>query len=218
MAETTSIVIVDDHPIFRLGLTHALLLDGALSVIGEGASAAEAVALVRSLKPDVLLLDAFMDDSGLDRIRDIFAVHPPVRIIILTVSQSDEDVAKALEAGVSGYVLKGMSGRELAEIIRLVCSGQTYISPQAMGGVLAALRWKSAKKQDLAEKFALSGKELTVLRLVAQGLNNREIAAQLGVTERTIKFHLSNVFAKLDVRNRVEAGILAREFWTDGRR
>lgn len=218
MPETTSIVIVDDHPIFRLGLTHALLLEGGLSVIGEGASAAEAVALVRSLKPEVLLLDASMDDNGLDRIRDIFAVHPALRIIILTVSQSDEDVAKALEAGVSGYVLKGMTGRELADIIRLVCSGQTYISPRAMGGVLAALRWKSSKKQDLAERFGLSAKELTVLRLVAQGLNNREIAMQVGVTERTIKFHLSNVFAKLDVRNRVEAGILVREFWTDGRK
>jgi two-component system, NarL family, nitrate/nitrite response regulator NarL len=215
MTEKVSIVIVDDHPIFRSGLVQTLALEPGFSVVAEGSSAEEAVALVRAFKPDILLLDVSMSDSGIDRIAQIMTIHPQVRVIVVTASQNDNDIARALEAGVPGYVLKGTTGRELIDIVHLVHAGQSYISPRAMSGLWAALKGGAGHDEHQAQIASLSRQEVHVLRLVAQGLNNKEIGAQLGVTEKTVKFHLSNVFAKLHVRNRVEASILARQAWAD---
>ena len=215
MGEPVSIVIVDDHPIFRAGLVQTLLDEPGFRVVGQGASAREAIDLVRDLTPDVLLLDASMEDSGLDRIGDIVAVHPSVRIIILTASKDDDDVARALEAGVFGYVLKGLTARELVNVVHSVRAGQSYISPGAMGGLRAVLKTGTGNAAGEAQHPALSTQESHVLRLVARGLSNKEIGAQLKVTEKTVKFHLSNVFAKLHVRNRVEATLRARQIWAD---
>jgi two-component system, NarL family, nitrate/nitrite response regulator NarL len=208
------VVVVDDHPMFRAGLIQTVTVDRDVSVVGEGSSAAEAVELVRSLQPDILLLDARMEDSGIDRIGDVLAAHPPVRVIMVTASDDDTAVARALEAGVSGYVLKGIAGTDMRAILRSVSEGENYISQDLVGRLLSILKGKSDSTQH--EPAAnLSGQETQVLQALALGLNNREIGVRLGVTERTIKFHLSNAFTKLKVRNRVEASIAARRMWPD---
>src|SRR5688572_1216382 len=112
------VVVVDDHPMFRAGLIQAVTVDHDISVVGEGSSAAEAVDLVGALQPDILLLDARMEDSGIDRIGDVLAAHSQVRVIMVTASEDDKDVARALEAGVSGYVLKGTTGNDMRAILR----------------------------------------------------------------------------------------------------
>ncbi len=211
-AATIRIVVVDDHPMFRTGLIQAVAADGDITVIGEGGSAAEAVDLVGALQPDILLLDARMQDNGLDRVGDVLLAYPQVRIIMVTASEDEADIARALEAGVSGYVLKGTTGPDMRSIVRLVNTGETFIPKDLVGRLLNILRdnWGNARQE---RPNALSGQESQVLQALATGLNNREIGARLGVTERTVKFHLSNAFAKLRVRNRVEASIIARRMW-----
>lgn len=215
MSSQVSIVIVDDHPIFRTGLAQVLEMEPDFSVVGEGGCADEAVELAGRLAPDLMLLDVSMSDSGIERIGDIMRASPDTRIVMLTASRNDDDIARTLEAGVSGYVLKGTTGRELIDIVRTVRDGQTYISPQAMGGLWAALKAGPDHDAQKSQFASLSRQEVQVLRLLARGLNNREIGNHLGVTEKTVKFHLSNVFSKLNVRNRVEASILARRAWPD---
>lgn len=208
------LVVVDDHPIFRTGLIQAVSVDGDISVIGEGGSAAEAVDLVRALQPDILLLDASMADSGVDRIGDALAAHPPVRVIMVTASQDESDVTRALEAGVSGYVLKGTTGPDMRAIVRSVNSGENFIPRDLIGRLMNTLKDRVGSGPR-ASDLSLSRQETQVLKTLALGCNNREIGSRLGVTERTVKFHLSNAFVKLKVRNRVEASIAARRIWPE---
>ena len=210
-----SIVVVDDHPMFRSGLIHALSMDDDFSVIGEGGSAAEAVDLVRDLRPSVLLLDAWMEDSGIDRVGDILLAHPDVRIVMVTASQDEGDVARALQAGVAGYVLKGTTGPEIRAIIRSIHAGENYIASAVTGALWGALKSKAKNPYALERDANLSKQEENVLRLLATGLNNREIGVRLAVTEKTVKFHLSSVFRKLGVSNRVQASISARKMWSE---
>lgn len=213
MAEVIRLVVVDDHPMFRSGLIQAVSQDGDIAVIGEGTSAAEAVQLVASLQPDMLLLDARMDDSGVDRVSDVLQVCPTVRIIMVTASEDNEDVSRALEAGVSGYVLKGTTGPDMRDIVRSVHAGENFIASDMIGRLLHVMKERDTHPPPADAR--LSGQETQVLQQLAHGLSNREIGTQLGVTERTVKFHLSNAFAKLKVRNRVEASIIARRMWPD---
>lgn len=206
------IVVVDDHPMFRAGLIQAVTGDGDIAVVGEGDSAAEAVELVAALKPDVLLLDAQMADSGLDRIPDILLADPEIRIVVVTASEDENDIAQAVEAGVFGYVLKGTTGPDMRSIVRSVNMGENVIPNDMFGRLLGMLRDK-ATALDKERDINLSRQETQVLQLLAQGLSNREIGQRLGITERTVKFHLSNTFTKLNVRNRVEASIVARRMW-----
>lgn len=210
-----NIVVVDDHPMFRTGLIQAVIVDGDIAVIGEGGSGAEAVNLVRGLRPDVLLLDARMNDSGVDRIADILLAHRHTRVIMVTASDDESDIAHALEAGVSGYVLKGTTGPDMRNIIRSVHAGENFIPQKLIGRLLTVLKDKVGEDQRNDHVSNLSPQEIHVLQHLARGLNNREIGLRLGITERTVKFHLSNIFAKLSVRNRVEASIIARRTWPD---
>lgn len=197
---------------FRAGLIQAVTGDGDIAVVGEGDSAAEAVELVAALKPDVLLLDAQMADSGLDRIPDILLADPEIRIVVVTASEDEKDIAQAVEAGVFGYVLKGTTGPDMRSIVRSVNMGENVIPNDMFGRLLGMLRDK-ATALDKERDINLSRQETQVLQLLAQGLSNREIGQRLGITERTVKFHLSNTFTKLNVRNRVEASIVARRMW-----
>ena len=211
--EVIRIVVVDDHPMFRTGLIQAMSLDGDISVVGEGGSAAQAVELARELQPDIVLLDAKMGDRGVDRIGDIIQAHATVRIIMVTASEDDNDIIHALEAGVAGYVLKGTTAPEMRRIVRAVQAGENFIAPDVMGRVLNGLKGKISLPRRPQTGGQLSKQETQVLQQLAHGLSNREIGTQLGITERTVKFHLSNAFAKLQVRNRVEASIIARRMW-----
>lgn len=191
-------------------MIQAVTVEGDISVVGEGGSAAEAVDLVTTLKPDVLLLDAQMADGGLDRIPEILLAEPGTRIIVVTASENEQDIARAVEAGVFGYVLKGTTGPQMRSIVRSVSMGENVIPNDMFGRLLGFFRDKAnAPGRDVD----LSGQETQALLLLAQGLNNREIGARLGITERTVKFHLTHAFAKLNVRNRVEASIAVRRMW-----
>jgi two-component system nitrate/nitrite response regulator NarL len=202
VGDQISVVVVDDHPMFRSGLIHALSIDDDFSVIGEGGSAAEAVDLVRDLRPSV-------------RVGDILLAHPDVRIVMVTASQDEGDVARALQAGVAGYVLKGTTGPEIRAIIRSIHAGENYIASAVTGALWGALKSKAKNPYGHERHANLSKQEENVLRLVATGLNNREIGIRLAVTEKTVKFHLSSVFRKLGVSNRVQASISARRMWSE---
>jgi DNA-binding NarL/FixJ family response regulator len=206
------IVVVDDHPMFRAGLIQAVTVDGDIAAVGEGGSAAEAVELVASLRPDVLLLDAQMADDGLERIPDIVRAHPETRIVVVTASEDDNDIARAVEAGVYGYVLKGTTGSDMRSIVRQVNKGESVIPMDMFGRLMGMLKARPAAVGPGGDA-KLSKQETQVLQYLAQGLSNREIGKCLDITERTVKFHLSNTFSKLRVRNRVEASITARRMW-----
>ena len=206
------VVVVDDHPMFRTGLIQAVTIDGDISAVGEGGSAAEAVELVAALRPDVLLLDAQMSDNGLERIPEIVQAHPETRIVVVTASNDENDIARAVEAGVYGYVLKGTTGSDMRSIVRLVNKGENVIPKDMFGRLMGMLRNKAAPAER-AGGAKLSKQETQVLQFLARGLSNREIGACLDITERTVKFHLSNTFSKLQVRNRVEASNTARRMW-----
>lgn len=209
MAEILGIVVIDDHPIFRNGLVQVLQLDPSFEVLAEGDSASQAVELARQHKPALLLLDVTMADSGIDAIDGILQASPNTRIAMLTASEQAADITRALSAGAAGYLLKGTTANELLSILHELIDGKTHISSRAMSRLVDDQR----RTTNHSALDTLSPQEGRVLRLVAKGRNNREIGDELGIQEKTIKFHLSNVFTKLNVRNRVEASLAARRGW-----
>jgi two-component system, NarL family, nitrate/nitrite response regulator NarL len=200
------VVLGDDHPLFREGVVTALAVDGDIEVVGQAASADEALDLVQQTSPDVALLDVSMPGDGLHAAQRITSGHPKTRVVMLTVSDHEDDVARAMRAGAAGYVLKGVPVEELCEIVRRVHRGELYVAPSV------APAWKRAgtEKPPSAAVQDLSPRERQVLSLLARGLGNHEIALQLGTGEKNVKAHLTRVFQKLGVRNRVEAALLAR--------
>lgn len=213
MPDPIGIVVVDDHPIFRNGLVQVVQLDPHFRVLAEGESASEAIDLAHLHQPDLLLLDVTMKDSGIDAIDSILQVSPMTRIAILTASEQTADITRALRAGATGYLLKGTTANELLSILHELVDGGTHISSRAMSRLVDDQRRSTTQSAHAAPLETLSPQEVRVLRLVAQGRNNREIGNELGIQEKTIKFHLSNVYAKLNVRNRVEASLAARRGW-----
>lgn len=206
------IVLADDHPLFRGGVARTLEEEPDLEVVGEGASAEEAVALVERHMPDVACLDISMPGGGIEAARRIGAAFPAVRIVMLTVSEEEEDVMAALRAGARGYVLKGVGGSDLVSVLRGVARGESYVSPSLAARVLAAMQTPmqggAAEADPLAE---LTRREEQILRHVSRGLSNKEIGRELDLQEKTVKHYMTNILQKLQVRNRVEAAILARD-------
>lgn len=202
------IAIVDDHPLFREGVTRSLAEIGGFELVGEGASAAEAEQIVRAA-PDILLLDISMPGGGLNALYAILAARPQQKVVMLTVSEANADVAEALKAGARGYVLKGVGSKALAEILRDVADGQSYVSPSLSARLLSDLLKPAGSKPDPLS--LLTGREADILKLVAEGLSNKEVAARLSLQEKTVKHHMTRVLAKLNVRNRTEAALVARE-------
>ena len=211
MTTKLRIAVVDDHPLMRAGVQHTLSLEEDFEVVGLGGSAQEAVEIARSQSPDLMLLDINMPGGGLSAAKDIGAAYPSVRLLFLTVSERMEDVTAALEAGVRGYVLKGIGGPDLIRTIRSVASGETYITPDFAARLLAAPAARS-KDQDRAPLDALTIREEQILREVSLGLTNKEIARKLDLSEKTIKHYMSGVLHKLSARNRVEAIVASRRF------
>jgi len=209
------IVIADDHPLCRDGVAMTLDESGEFTVVSQGASADEAVALVDRGNPDMVLLDISMPGGGIEAARRISAGAPGTRIVMLTVSEAEEDVMEALKAGASGYVLKGVGGDELISTLRDIVAGQSYVSPSLAARLLSAMRTpKAPKPEDALEE--LNEREVNILQLVSQGLSNKEVGRALDLQEKTIKHYMTSILRKLHVRNRVEAAILARGKWGDG--
>ena len=211
MSHKIRVAIIDDHTLFREGVAAVLKADPDIEIVGQGASAVEAIRLASGLKPDIILLDIDMPGGGLNAIRTIATACPTTKIVMLTVSVDEENVIAALKAGARAYVLKGVASAELIGILRTVCAGESYVTPTLAANVLSEL----TSVQLRAPLPTVALKELTkrerqILELIATGLSNKEIGHQLGLTERTVKHYVTDVLQKLNVRNRVEAAVLAR--------
>ena len=210
MAEKIRVAVVDDHSLLRAGVIRALALDDMIEVVGEGASAMDAIELAKAHEPDLILLDISMPGDGIEAARAICNLPSPPQVVMLTVSEDDDDVTRALDAGAVGYLLKGIKSPELIAAVKSVQADGSFISPSL------ALRLLSNKAQAEADPMSsLSESEERTLRLVLSGLTNREIAERLEVTEKTVKFHVGNILKKLNVRNRVEAALIAKREWGD---
>jgi two-component system nitrate/nitrite response regulator NarL len=209
MADPLHVAIVDDHPLFREGVAHTLGAQPDIEIVGEGASAADALRIAAERLPDVMLLDVSMPGGGVEAARQIAAAYPVVRIVMLTVSENEEDVTAALRAGARAYVLKGVSARELVGVLRAVGAGEVYVTPSLAASLLTDGRGAaSGRRGELVDE--LTERERQILERVAEGDSNKEIAAQFGLSEKTVKHHMTNILQKLQVRNRVEAALLAR--------
>ena len=195
--------VVDDHPVVREGLVAALSDEKEFKVVGAAGSTEDALPLVAAQRPDVILLDLELPaQSGLEAIPKLREARPQSKILILTAYDTDERVIGALRAGAQGYLLKGASLEEIARAIRAVHAGGSYLAPRIASKVLGAL-------SPGAQAAALSGREREVLRLVAGGQANKQIARTLGITERTVKFHVTSILTKLGADNRAQAVALA---------
>ncbi len=206
-----SIVIADDHPLYREGVARTLMEDKALLVVGQAQDAPGAVELTQRLKPDLLLLDISMPGGGgLAALREVVGLPDAPKIAMLTASEEDDEVMQALKGGALGYVLKGVGARELVGIVKDLARGQSYVSPVLAGRLLATMRNGEAARaaNPLAD---LSRREEDILRLVAEGRSNKEIGLALVLQEKTVKHYMTSILQKLHLRNRVEAAVLARE-------
>ncbi|MGW8482187.1 response regulator [Microbacterium sp. NPDC055903] len=200
------ILVADDHPIVRSGIVGLLALDEGLDVVGQAADGAEAVRMASSLHPDVVLMDLRMPGlSGAEATARITSAHPDVRVLVLTTYESDDDILGAIEAGASGYLLKAAPHEEIIAGIRAVAVGRTVLAPSIAATLVARMR------EDAVERPQLSPRETEVLRLVAAGRSNPEIARELFIGEATVKTHLLHVFEKLGVSDRTRAVTLALE-------
>lgn len=214
-APTIRILIVDDHALFRRGVAVTLREAGGVEVAGEAATLAAALDACRRGCADVILLDLHLPDgSGLDAIPGLLAACPGVRILVLTVSETDAALLTALERGASGYLVKGISGTELLQAVRAVFAGESYISPGIAGKVLTG--FVQAPHQDAGPIAALTAREREVLRCVARGLSNRQVGERLYLSESTVKHHMTSILQKLGVTNRVAAALLLRQAESSG--
>lgn len=208
MREPISVLVVDDHPMFREGVVHSLACEPDFEVVGQSAGGEESLRLACDLLPDVVLLDIAMPGwSGLEIAQRIKAACPATRIVMLTAFEDEDKLLAAFKAGACSYVLKGVSARELAKVVRDSADGGSYVSPSLAGGILNVLTRGRA-----ADPFEeLTARELVVLQLVGQGLTNREIGERIHLAEKTVKHHMTNILQKLHVRSRVEAALLAAD-------
>lgn len=203
--EPIRVVVADDHPLFREGVVTSLRSNPDMQVVGEAADAAGALRVVREELPDLVLLDVTMPGGGISAASQIAAACPATRIVMLTVSENEDDLLSAMKAGASGYVLKGVSASDLARVVRAVSGGEVYVAPSLAFGLLREMS-APPPHDPLA---ALSAREHQVLELVASGMSNQEIGLKLGLAEKTIKHYMTNILTKLQVRSRVEAALLA---------
>lgn len=199
------ILVVDDHPVVREGLIASLEDDPGFQVVGSAGSAEEAVRLAAAQRPDIILLDLELPGmGGLEAIPHLAAAHAGARVLVLTAYDTDERVLGAIRSGAGGYLLKGASLEEIARAIRTVHGGESYLQPRIASKVVAHLH-------PSRRAASLTGREREVLRLVAAGRSNKQIARQLEITERTVKFHVTSIMNKLGADNRAQAVALAAE-------
>lgn len=208
-AEPIRVLVVDDQQLFRRGIVALLGSEAGISVVGDAADGLEGTALAESTAPDVVLLDVKMPvRSGTEACRAIKDAVPSAKIVMLTASDEEADLYEAIKAGASGYLLKDSSLEEVADAVRLVADGQSLISP-AMAAKLIEEFKQLAQPVRGRGSLRLTERELEVLRLVARGLNNREISRELFISENTVKNHVRNILEKLQLHSRMEAVMYA---------
>ena len=213
------VLIVDDHTLFRRGLSSLLARDGRIVVVGDAADVGQAQRRAMELQPDLILLDNHLPGvTGVEAIRSLLEVAPQARVVMLTVSEDAQDMAGALRSGASGYLLKTMDGDELVDAMVRAARGDTVLAPEMTGKLVTA--YLGAALQPEAQAAAapavsalgtLSARERDILRGIAQGASNKEIARDLGIAEATVKIHVQGVLRKLNVSTRVHAAVIAVE-------
>jgi DNA-binding NarL/FixJ family response regulator len=205
------VLIVDDHDLFRSGLAAILKAEPDMEVLAQASRGRLGVQLASELHPHVILMDLRIPDlDGIDATREIIARDPHARVIALTVSGDEHDVAAAVLAGACGYLLKDTSVEDVGEAVRAAAAGESWLSPRAAATVLEKMRREHIETDGIDDPASiLSPRELEILHLIARGLENAQIAAELNISPRTAKNHLSNVLAKLGMTNRVQAAIYA---------
>jgi DNA-binding NarL/FixJ family response regulator len=208
MNDLISILVVDDHPLFRQGVVSSLAMDPEFQVVAETDSGEDALALARKLLPNVVLLDISMPGwGGIVTAEKIAMACPATVIVMLTGSDDKDKLLAALKAGARAYVLKGVSAKELASVVRSAVAGEVYVSPSIAAEMLVSLT-KGKAPDPLQE---LTDRERDILALIGNGLTNREIGEKLFLSEKTIKHYVTNILQKLQVRSRVEAALLANK-------
>ena len=216
MKNKIRVVLADDHPLFREGVARTLMSDPDFDIVGEATNADEAVKLASDLLPDIIILDISMPGSGLQAARTVASVCPVVKIVMLTVSEHDDDVSAALQAGARGYILKGIGAEDLIAIVRSVYQGDSYVSPDLAARLLTEMkggRRNGVRRDPLSE---LTAREEQILKGVSRGLSNKEIGRELELQEKTVKHYMTNILQKLQVRNRVEAALMAKDHFPGG--
>jgi DNA-binding NarL/FixJ family response regulator len=205
------VLLADDHALFRAGIA-SLLKAWGMEVVGQAADGIEAIELTRQLKPELVLMDVRMAPcNGLEATRVIKTELPDVKVVIVTVSEDDHDLFEAVKSGAEGYLLKDMSEEELSSTLEKVSAGEPALSPGLAARILdefARMAREGAGKPAGAES-ELTDREREVLRLVADGATNREIASQLYISQNTVSFHMKNILAKLHLKNRAQAAAFA---------
>jgi DNA-binding NarL/FixJ family response regulator len=209
-AETLRVLLVDDHDLFRTGLRN-LLEEQGVQVIGEAADGQQAIRLVRELAPDVVVMDLNMPGmTGVEATRQVTSLAPLTRVVVLTISDQDEDVMNAILAGACGYLMKDSSIQDLMQGIRAAAVGESLISPHIAAKVLQRMRATGTSEQDAATiRAELSDREIEVLKLIANGKDNAQIAGELHISPKTVKNHISNILMKLQIDNRIQAAVYA---------
>ncbi len=204
-------LIVDDHELFRHGLAQVLAAEPDLDVVGEAPDGTSALELTSALVPDVVVMDVRMPGvGGIEAVRRLRAAHSGTKILMLTASQHDDDLFAALRAGATGYLLKEVSAADVADAVRLVARGHASLSPSMAAKLVSEFNVLSRRVDDGNDgQPRLTDRELEVLRLVAKGLSNKEIAAELVISQNTVKNHVRNILDKLNLRSRVEAAMFA---------
>ena len=203
-ADVIRVVVVDDHALHRDGIRQILGQQPGIELVGEAESAERALVLINQLNPSVVLMDIRLPGmNGIDATRRIRRDHPGTRVLVVTAYDDDEYVRSALEAGASGHLSKAAPGRELVEAVRAVATGGTIIDPVALTHLLAGTSGTALPVSELTER------ELAVLRLLAEGLHNKQVATRLGISRRTVERHCDSIYAKLGVGSRTEAVVRA---------
>jgi two-component system nitrate/nitrite response regulator NarL len=205
------LLLVDDHALLRQGVISTLSKHDDMEVVAEAGDATTALEKAHAFLPDIVLLDVNLPDrSGVDILADFRKDLPFCKVVMLTVSDDHDTLFKALMDGASGYILKGVSAEELVRAVRSVHAGETYVTAAVAGHLLAELTREQRDSHD--QPVPLTDRERGILELVAQGQTNKEIAVTLYLSEKTVKHYMTNILQKLQVRNRVEAALKAREF------
>ena len=209
MNSPTRILVVDDHPVLRDGLVAVLSTQADFEIVGEAETGAEAVLAAAELQPDIVMMDLEMPEmDGVEALKQMRDHDPDVRVIVFTAYDTDDRIMAAIQAGAQGYLLKGAPRDQVFEAIRVVNAGNSLLQPVVAAKLLTRMRRGT---DDPGATDSVTPREMEVIRLLAQGFQNKEIAAELGITQRTAKFHVGSILAKLGAGNRTEAVTIAAQ-------
>lgn len=210
MEKEIRILVADDHPVVRQGLVAMLRTEPDFVVVAEASTGKEALQQVEVLAPDIILLDLEMPEmDGVEVIRSLREIDPDTRILVFTAYDTDEKIVNAVEAGAQGYLLKGAERQKVFEAVRVICDGGSLLQPVVATKLMQHMSGQGDKSTDRVE--SLTNRESEVIQLLSKGFTNKEIARELVITERTVKFHVSSILGKLGAGNRTEAVSIAAQ-------